>query len=289
MTLTGTGELVAQARAAGHGLGAFNVITLEHAEAIAAGAERAGRPAVLQLSENAVKFHGGRLAPIAAAMGAVARESDARLGLHLDHIESAELLHAAHRAGFGSVMFDASKLPYAENVRATAEAVRRGHERGLWVEAELGRIGGKGGDAHRPGVRTDPAEAAAYAAATGVDALAVAVGSSHAMTERTAALDHGLISRLRDAVPVPLVLHGSSGVPDDQLRRALAAGITKINIGTALNTAFTTAVRAHLNAHPAVVDPRAWLAPAREAMAETVARYLALLGPGGAAAQPFET
>ncbi|SPE57446.1 putative fructose-bisphosphate aldolase [Streptomyces netropsis] len=278
MPLVSTAELVTAARAAARAVAAFNVITVEHAEAIAAGAEAAGTGAVLQVSENAVRFHGGDLAPIAAATAAVARASTARLSLHLDHVEDVALLHAAHVHGFGSVMFDASRRGYGENVKATAEAVRWGHERGMWVEAELGRVGGKAGepppDAHTPGVRTDPAEAAAYVGDTGVDALAVAVGSSHAMTERTAALDHALIARLRDAVPVPLVLHGSSGVPDAELRRAVAAGMVKINVGTALNTAFTGAVRAFLEAHPSTVDPRRYLAPAREAMARTVAGFL---------------
>ncbi|MEU5975884.1 class II fructose-bisphosphate aldolase [Streptomyces sp. NPDC047315] len=281
MPLVSTRELVDEAVAAGSGVAAFNVITLEHAEAIAAGAERAGRPAILQISENAVAFHGGRLAPVAAATAAVARASGARLGLHLDHVVSPALVEAAPAAGFGSVMVDASKLPYGQNVARTAELVDFGHRHGLWVEAELGRVGGKDGepplDAHAPGVRTDPAEAAAYVAATGVDALAVAVGSSHAMTERTAALDHELIHRLRASVPVPLVLHGSSGVPDDEIRAAIAAGMVKINVGTALNTAFTAAVRAELTARPDVVDPRKYLAPAREAMATTVAEFLALL------------
>ncbi len=290
MPLVTTGELLGAARADGRGLAAFNVITVEHAEAVAAGAEAAGAPAVLQVSENAVKFHGGRLAPIAAAAAEVARASSAPLSLHLDHVESVELLHAAHGCGFSSAMFDASALPYAENVDATAEAVRWGHERGMVIEAELGRVGGKdtdrvggkdadrvggkAGDAHTPGVRTDPGEAAAYTAATGVDALAVAVGSSHAMTERTAALDHDLIARLRAAVAVPLVLHGSSGVPDEEIRRAIAAGMVKINVGTALNTAFTGAVRRWLEENPSGVDPRRYLSPARDAMAATVARFL---------------
>ncbi|WP_028811133.1 class II fructose-bisphosphate aldolase [Streptomyces flavidovirens] len=283
MPLVSTGELVTAARESGHGLAAFNVITLEHAEAIAAGAERAGAPAVLQISENAVKFHGGDLTAIAAAATAVARACAAPLSLHLDHVESAELLRAAHPAGFSSAMFDASKLSYGDNVKATAEAVRWGHERGIWIEAELGKVGGKEGeaplDAHAPGVRTDPVEAASYVADTGVDALAVAVGSSHAMTHRTAALDHDLIAALRDAVPVPLVLHGSSGVPDGEIRRAVAAGMVKINVGTALNTAFTGAVRTYLAANPATADPRKYLVPAREAMTGTVAHFLGLMGP----------
>ncbi|MEU3656836.1 class II fructose-bisphosphate aldolase [Streptomyces sp. NPDC032161] len=282
MPLVSTGELVSAAQAEGRGIAAFNVITLEHAEAIAAGAERAGAPAILQISENAVKFHGGRLSPVAAAAAAVARASRAPLALHLDHVESVDLLHQAHAEGFGSVMFDASKLGYEENVRVTAEAVAWGHERGIWIEAELGKVGGKEGepplDAHAPGVRTDPAEAAAYVRDTGVDALAVAVGSSHAMTERTAALDHELIGRLRDAVPVPLVLHGSSGVPDEEIRRAVASGMVKINVGTALNTAFTGAVRAYLAENTTGVDPRKYIAPGREAMAATVAGFLTLMG-----------
>lgn len=282
MPLTTTGELVAAARAAGHGVPAFNVITLEHAEVIAAGAEAAGAPAVLQISENAVRFHGGRLTPVAAATAAVARASSAQLSLHLDHVVSPELMRSAHGLGFSSVMFDASKLSYADNVKATAEAVRWAHEHGIWIEAELGKVGGKEGeaplDAHAPGVRTDPDEAVAYVTDTGVDALAVAVGSSHAMTERTAALDHELIGRLRTAVAVPLVLHGSSGVPDEELRQAVASGMVKINVGTALNTAFTGAARAHLDAHPEVVDPRKYLAPGRDAMAATVRRFLEVVG-----------
>jgi len=126
-------------------------------------------------------------------------------------------------------------------------------------------------------VRTDPAEAAEYVELTGIDALAVAVGSSHAMTSRSAALDHDLIARLRDAVPVPLVLHGSSGVPDDELRRAVAAGMVKINIGTALNVAFTGAVRERLERDASVVDPRKYLTAARDAMTATVRRLFSAL------------
>ncbi|WP_030569225.1 class II fructose-bisphosphate aldolase [Streptomyces aureocirculatus] len=280
MPLATTGELVAHAVTRSRGIAAFNVITLEHAEAIALGAERAGTAAVLQISENAVKFHGGRLTAIATAAAAVARASSAPLSLHLDHVTDTALLRAAHAEGFSSVMFDASKLAYAENVKETADAVRWAHERGIWLEAELGEVGGKAGeaplDAHAPGARTDPTEAAAYVTDTGVDALAVAVGSSHAMTERTAALDHDLIGALRTAVPVPLVLHGSSGVPDTEIRHAITAGMTKINVGTALNTAFTGAVRDHLTAHPTGVDPRTYLTPAREAMAGVVESFLRL-------------
>lgn len=276
MPLDSTAGLCGRARAAGHGVAAFNVITLEHAEAVVAGAESAGLPVILQVSQNAVRFHGGRPAPVLAACTAVAETAAVPVSLHLDHVEDERLLHEGVAAGVTSVMFDASRLPYRENVRVTTRVAAWAHRGGIWLEAELGEVGGKDG-AHAPGVRTDPAEAAAYVAATGVDALAVAVGSSHAMTERTARLDHELIGRLRRTVPVPLVLHGSSGVPDEELRWAVAAGMVKINVGTALNIAYTTAVGDHLAANPAVVDPRTYLAPAREAMARVVERLLRVL------------
>lgn len=276
MPLIPTGELVAQARADGRGIGAFNAICLEHAEAIAMGAEAVGQSAIIQISENAVKFHRRQLGPLALACAQVARESSAALALHLDHVEDIELLHQAADFGFGSVMYDGSTLPYSDNVAATRDAVQWGHANGVWVESELGEVGGKDG-AHAPGVRTDPTEAASFVAATGVDGLAVAVGSSHAMLDRSAALDHLLITEIAAAVGIPLVLHGSSGVPDDELRQAVAAGMVKINVGTALNIAFTGAVRGHLDDDAKVVDPRRYIAPGREAMADVVAHFLRVL------------
>ncbi|MFE2542180.1 class II fructose-bisphosphate aldolase [Actinacidiphila glaucinigra] len=277
MPLVPTAELVRAAHADGRGIGAFNVITLEHAEAVVAGAEAAGLPVVCQISENAVRFHGGSLAPIARATAAVAESAAVPVGLHLDHVTDEDLLRRAADCGFGSVMYDASALPHARNVAATRAAADWAHDRGLWLEAELGEIGGKDG-VHAPGARTDPAEAAAFVAATGIDALAVAVGSSHAMTTRTARLDHDLIGRLRGAVTVPLVLHGSTGVPDDELRRAVAGGMVKINIGTALNIAFTGAVRDFLAADSVTVDPRRYLSSARTRMAAAVESALRVLG-----------
>ncbi|GIJ63562.1 fructose-bisphosphate aldolase [Virgisporangium aurantiacum] len=271
-----TGELVAAARTRGAGVGAFNVITVEHAEAIVSGAEEAGLAVILQISENAVRFHHNRLGPIAAAARSIAELATVPVATHLDHVTDDELLDQASANGFGSVMYDASARKFADNVAATAAATRRCHATGLWVESELGEVGGKDG-AHAPGVRTDPDDAARYVEATGVDALAVAVGSSHAMTTRTARLDHDLIRRLRDAVPVPLVLHGSSGVSDDELVAAIGAGMVKINIGTALNKAFTGAVRATLDARATLVDPRPYLSAARSDMATAVAHLLRVL------------
>ncbi|TGD86686.1 ketose-bisphosphate aldolase [Mycolicibacterium sp. CH28] len=278
MPLTRTRELITAAQQTGTAVLAFNVITLEYAEAIAAGAEAAGSPVIMQISENAVKFHGGRLQPITAAVCAVAAEAAVPVSVHLDHIEDPELVRAGADAGVSSVMFDAARLEYSENVAATRAVADWARTRGLFVEAELGEVGGKDGP-HAPGVRTDPDEAAAFVAATGVDALAVAVGSSHAMSTRTASLDFDLIARLRSAVAVPLVLHGSSGVAESDLRTAVESGITKINIGTLLNVAFTASVRTHLGANPASVDPRPYLAAARTATAEAVANALSATRP----------
>ncbi|MCV7229253.1 class II fructose-bisphosphate aldolase [Mycolicibacterium komossense] len=276
MPIARTGELVTAAYQAGSGIVAFNVITLEHAEAIAAGAEAAGSPVIMQISENAVKFHGGRPGPISAATLAVAAQASTPVSVHFDHVEDVALLHAAPGAGVSSVMFDASLLEYAGNLAATRAAAQWAHAHGLFLEAELGEVGGKDG-AHAPGVRTDPGAAAEFVAATGVDALAVAVGSSHAMSTRTATVDFDLIERLRAVVPVPLVLHGSSGVTDEDLRTAVRAGITKINVGTLLNVAFTGQVRGYLTADAAVSDPRHYLGPARTAVADAVAATLTSL------------
>ena len=196
--------------------------------------------------------------------------------MHLDHCTDHELLDEAIDLGIRSVMFDASAEPYEENVRHTRAVVAYCHARGVWVEAELGEVGGKDG-VHAPGARTDPGEAARYVADTGVDGLAVAVGSSHAMTSRTAELDLDLIAKIREVVPVPLVLHGSSGVSDELIDAAVDRGMTKINIATHLNKAFTAAVRQVLEERPEVVDTRTYLGPGREAVSVEAARLLTLL------------
>ena len=274
MTAARTGDLVAREPS---GVVAFNVITLEHAEGILLGAERAGRPVVLQVSENAIRYHSGG-APLLSACASLVAAHAATASLHLDHVTDPALLDlAVPELGVSSVMYDGSELPYEENVERTQQLTRMLHERGLWVEAELGAIGGKGG-AHAPGVRTDPGEAAAFVAATGVDALAVAVGSTHAMTTQTATLDCDLITRIAAAVPVPLVLHGSSGVPVAQLSEAVAAGIRKINVGTALNVAFTGEVRSALDGRPGTSPTRGSTSSlARDAVADVVEELLTAL------------
>jgi fructose-bisphosphate aldolase, class II len=275
VTLAATGVLVADAVRSGGAVLAFNVITLEHAEGIVLGLEAAGLPGILQVSENAVRFHGGRMAPLVAGCREVAASAGVPVSVHLDHVQDVDLARSvvasAWQLGISSLMVDAAHLDYQENVATTAELAEAGHRTSLWVEAELGEIGGKDG-AHAPGVRTDPDEAASFVARTGVDGLAVAVGSSHAMTTATAELDLELIDRLAARLSVPLVLHGSSGVPVPTLRAAVAAGVRKVNVGTALNVGYTARVRQFLTADGSATDPRKYLAPARDAVRDVVDR-----------------
>jgi fructose-bisphosphate aldolase class II len=275
MSRTHAGQLVIGAKSTGSAIGAFNVILLEHAEALVAGAELAQLPVILQISENCVNYHKA-LKPISVATIAIAESSSVPVSVHLDHAESDELVKQALDLGFDSIMFDGSKLSYADNVAASARMEALCASYGATLEVEIGEVGGKDG-VHAPGVRTNPLEAKAFAEATGTDLLAVAVGSSHAMTTRDAALDFDLIQEIAKTVGVPLVLHGSSGVSDLDLQRAVKAGMSKINIATHLNNVFTHEIRQALEANPKLVDPRKYIAPGRDSVATEVARLLALL------------
>lgn len=275
MTLATLDEALRTAVAQGGGVGAFNVIQIEHAEAFVAAAERTGLPVVLQISQNTVAYHGA-LAPIALATKELAASASARCVLQLDHALSESLIEEAVTLGFTSVMFDGSTLDDTTNRERTTAVVQRCHGAGVSVEAELGEIGGKEG-VHTAGARTDPLEARRFAEQTGVDALAVAVGSSHAMTKQTAELDLELITKIKNAVPVPLVLHGSSGVPESTLTDAVRAGMVKINIATHLNRIFTAALSDFIAGNAGVVDTRKYLGVARTAVEAEAARLLRLL------------
>ena len=275
MSRTNAAKLVLAAKAAGTAVGAFNVILLEHAEALVAGAEQAKLPVILQISENCVSYHKA-LKPISVATIALAESSTVPVSVHLDHAESEELVKEALDLGYDSIMFDGSKLSYADNVAASARMAALCKSYGASLEVEIGEVGGKDG-VHAPGVRTNPLEAKAFAEATGADLLAVAVGSSHAMTTRDATLDFALIQEIVKTVSVPLVLHGSSGVSDIDLQKAVKAGMGKINIATHLNNVFTHEIRQALESNPKLVDPRKYIAPGRDAVAAEVARLLTLL------------
>lgn len=275
MSRTTAKELVSTAKAEGRAVGAFNVILLEHAEALVMGAEAAQLPVILQISQNCAEYHGS-LKPIAVATLAIAEASSVKVSVHLDHAESENLVREALDLGFDSVMFDGSKLEYHANVEASSRMARLCKDYGATIEVELGEVGGKDG-VHAPGVRTNPQEANAFAEATGVDLLAVAVGTSHAMTTREANLDFELIGAIAQAVSIPLVLHGSSGVSEVDLQKAVRAGMSKINIATHLNHVFTDEVRRMLAAYSTLVDPRKYIKSARTKVADETSHLLKLL------------
>lgn len=275
MSRTTAKKLVYAARKEGQAVGAFNVILLEHAQALVSGAEAAQLPVILQISQNCVDYHGA-LRPIALATLAIAEASAVDVSVHLDHAESESLIKEALDLGFDSVMFDGSQLDYAANVEASSRMAKLCNEYGASIEVELGEVGGKDG-VHAPGVRTNPEEADAFAIATGVDLLAVAVGTSHAMTTRNATLDFDLIETISKTVSVPLVLHGSSGVSDEDLQRAVRSGMSKINIATHLNHIFTDEIRRLLIADTKLVDPRKYIKSARSEVAKEVSHLLKIL------------
>lgn len=262
-------------RSANGAVGAFNVILIEHAEALVEAAEIANKSIVLQISENCVKYHGA-LKPIALATKAIIESSNVPLSLHLDHAEGEILIKEALDLGFDSIMYDGSKLPYLENVKMSKEITKLCRSYNATIEVELGEVGGKDG-VHAPGARTNPIEAKKFVEETGVDLLAVAVGTSHGQVTRKTDLDYSLIKELANTVPTPLVLHGSSGVSDENLKKAVQAGMRKVNIATHLNHVFTDEIRAFFSSNPEVVDPRKYIDKARSVVAEETSRLIALL------------
>lgn len=281
--LVKTMELLTVAASGRYGVLAVNVIGFEHVEAIILGAEAERSPIILQISQNAIAYRLGLIAPIGRACHELATQASVPVSLHLDHATTRDLCERAAAVGFSSIMYDGSSLSYDDNVRETASLAGWAHRNGLGIEGELGVVGGKNGVLTTPEGFTDPGMATRYVAATGVDALAVAVGSKHGMVERLARLDLDRIERLHAAVRVPLVLHGSSGVADPDLVAAIKRGMTKINLATQLNTALTTAIRSYLDTDAAVVDPRRYGERGRAMMIDVVRDHCQLVGSSGKA------
>ena len=272
-----TRDLLCRAQTAGEGIPAFNVIGIEHAEAIVRGAEAAGAPVILQLSQNAVKYHFGAIEPIGHACAELAHAASVPVALHLDHATSMELCERAVACGFTSVMLDTADLPYEENVARTAELVGWAHRQGV-----CGRSGDR--DRRRQGWRCDhdgwhdPAGGRARVHGRNWRGCARRRDRHDPLDARPYRDDRSRPARAVSAprLAAPLVLHGSSGVPDADLAAAVRHGITKVNLATQLNIVFTAAVRQHLAADPDVTDPRQYLAGARQAVADLVADRIAL-------------
>jgi tagatose 1,6-diphosphate aldolase GatY/KbaY len=245
MLMRGTEEL-REAAAAGRALAAFSVYNLETTQAVVAAAERTGLPVLIQAGSSAFA-HAGR-EPLARTALEAAAAASVPIGVHLDHCIDLDEIDACLGLGYSSVMFDGSKLAFAENVEQTRAAAERAHAAGAWVEGELGGVPGDEdtSEAAVAAAMTDPAEAAHFVAATGVDALAVAVGNVHGLAAGVTRLDLDRLREIAAAVPVPLVLHGASGVDRDVLRAATAAGVVKFNVNTELRRAFFDALERDL-------------------------------------------
>jgi len=279
MPLVSMNAFLPKARANKFAVGQFNMNNLEFAQAITEAAMEENSPFIFGVSEGALKYMG--IEYTVAIAEAAARKSGLPIALHLDHGSSFEVAMACIRAGFSSVMFDGSHYPLEENIRLTKEVVRAAHAMGVSVEGELGTIGGVEDDIsvdEADAALAKPEEAIRFYEETGVDCLAIAVGTAHGMYKGEVKIRFDIIREVVSKIPVPVVLHGGSGVPDDMIREAIQAGVGKINVNTENQIACTNAIRETLNKDAKVYDPRKYLTPARNAMKEVVREKIRLFG-----------
>ncbi|MEU4895116.1 class II fructose-bisphosphate aldolase [Streptomyces sp. NPDC044780] len=280
MLLHGT-DALKEAAATGQALPGFVAYNLETVQGITAAAEAADRPVLIQAGSSPFK-HAGRDALMRLALDAAGR-STAGLGVHLDHSRDLAEITACLKAGYTSVMVDGSHLPFAENIALTKEAVRRARDHGAWVEAELGALPGdedvSTNAVAQAAAMTDPRQAAEFVAATGIDALAVAVGNVHGFTKEPVHLDLERLAAIHEALPVPLVLHGASGLPVEELHGALARGVAKVNVNAELRRAYLEAVQVTLPTALPGSDVVSLWAAGRDAVRDTALRIIGRLSP----------
>jgi ketose-bisphosphate aldolase len=236
-------DILPQARREKRAVGAFNVANLETVLSVFKAADRENSPVIIQVYQRLFKDE--RAALIGAMTARLAAESGIPVALHLDHGESLEQIRQAIRIGYTSVMIDGSKLPFAENIALTAEAAKIAHDAGVTLEAEIGHVPFGDGEIEL----STAAEAAEFVEKTGVDALAISIGTAHGFFKKAPVLDVARAEEIGRSVTVPLVLHGGTGVPDDQLRLAIGCGVAKVNIATELQSLFLRAVAAELAAN----------------------------------------
>ena len=283
MSIVTSQEMFAKAYAGGYAIGAFNVNNMEIIQGITEAAKECNAPVILQVSSGARKY--ANRTYLVKLVEAAVIETGLPICLHLDHGDSFELCKACVDDGFSSVMIDASSKPFAENIEITKSVVRACHAAGIPVEAELGKVGGKEDDLDGGNGNgyTVPSEAAEFAERTGVDSLAVAIGTAHGVYKGTPKLDMERLSEIRKVVSVPLVLHGTSGVPDDAVRECVARGMCKVNYATDLRIAFSKGLKEYLAKDPEVFDPKKYSAVGREYVKEYVKSKILVCGSNGKA------
>lgn len=284
MALVTSTPLLRSAREGGYCVGAFNVHTLEMLQAVVEAAEETRSPIILQSTVGTVKHLGADY--IAAAASVAANRASVPIALHLDHCSDFGIIMQCIRAGYTSVMIDASHEPFDRNVAATKKVVEAASAVGVNVEAELGRVGGVEDDIvvdDRDALLADPDECAEFVALTGVDTLAPAIGTAHGIYKGEPNIDFDRIGRIAAKVAVPLVLHGGSGIPEAQVKRAVALGMSKMNVATELRIVFSDAIKAVFAANPEENDPRKYMIPAKLALKAAAIEKMRLCGSIGKA------
>ena len=279
MAFITTGEMLKKAQAGGWAVGAFNAENLEMCQAIVAAAEAENAPVIIQTTPGTLKYAGPEC--FAGLVKRLGRDAKVPVALHLDHGNSFELAEKCAWEGYTSLMIDGSKLPYEENIALTRRVVEMAG--GLPVEAELGTVGGKEDGMEAKPQYTDPDQAADFVSRTYITSFAVAIGTAHGVYKGEPKLDLDRLEKVREKVDVPLVLHGTSGVPEDQVRACIARGICKVNYATELRQVFTAAVRKALEEQPEAYDPKKYLAEGRKGVQARVQELIRLLGSDGKA------
>lgn len=282
MYLVSNRAMLIKAQQGGYAVPAFNIHNLETVQVIAETAAELGSPVIMAGTTGTYKYAG--LGYLVAICKQAARKYDLPIALHLDHHEDLADIDVKVKAGVRSVMIDASHFAFEQNIEKVVQAVRLCHRYDASVEAELGRLGGQEDDIvvdEKDSFFTDPLKAAEYVQRTGIDSLAVAIGSAHGMYQGEPKLDFARLAQIRERVDIPLVLHGASGIPETMLRQSIELGICKVNVATELKIAFSDAVKAFFGEHPHANDPREYMEPGKRAMKRIVQEKIRMCGSEG--------
>lgn len=286
MPLVNPMGFIHKARQEGVAIASFNVHNLETILAVLEGAVAEDSPVIIQATPGSLKHAGTRY--LAAILKEAGEIHNIPIALHLDHCTSYDTIVECIEAGFTSVMIDTAHLPYDENVEMVRKVVALAHARGVAVEGELGRIGGTEDDLSldaREATFTVPSEALDFVTKTGIDMLAIAIGTAHGEYKGEPKLDFDRLTAIRNTVDVPLILHGASGVPDWQIKESLHRGIAKINIATELKIPMAAAIQDVFAKKPKENDPRKYMGAAKTAVTEVVRQKIRLCGSTGLASR----
>ncbi len=281
MPLTTTVSMLRKAQEQGFAVGAFNVENMEMAQAIISAAEELRAPVILQTTPSTVRYAGTGM--YAAMVAALAQEATVPVAMHLDHGDSFALCAQALRSGYTSVMIDGSKLPLEENIALTYKVSEMCAAVGIPVEGEIGRVGGKEDDLESDGGYTIPEEAVRFEKESGLFSMAVGVGTAHGFYKEKPQLNKELITTLRGMLQAPMVLHGASGLSDEDVKDCIRRGICKVNFATELRAAYTEGVKAVLAENPKTFDPKAYGKEARQRVKALVMERMLVCGCDGKA------